>query len=249
MSDDTLCGKTAGIIIIGNEILSAKVQDSNSFFLAAELRALGVSVMRITVLPDDIDTIGREAGLFSEAFDFVLTSGGVGPTHDDVTMEGIAKGFGVKLVRSPELERLFRQHYGDAVNEAVMKMAYVPEGCEFVRVEDGRFPLVSFRNIFIFPGIPEFLRKKFSQVKERFRSTSFCLKRLFVNAEEAEIAAVLNRVVEAYPEVTFGSYPILGNPEYKIILTAESRSMDAVTKAVKELISRIPTHLVVRVCQ
>jgi len=118
--------KTAGIIIIGNEILSGKVQDSNSFFLASALRAIGVSVMRISVIPDDIELIGKEAFLFSETYDYVFTSGGVGPTHDDITMEGIAKGFNAKLICHPELEERFRRRYGNAANDAIMKMAMVP---------------------------------------------------------------------------------------------------------------------------
>ena len=93
--------KTAGIIIIGNEILSAKVRDINSFYLASELRALGVDVRRISVIPDEIGSIAGEASEFSNAYDYVFTSGGVGPTHDDVTMAGIAKGFGLKRISHP----------------------------------------------------------------------------------------------------------------------------------------------------
>lgn len=239
--------KTAGIIIIGNEILSGKIQDSNSFFLARELRALGVSVMRISIIPDDVDTIGREATLSSGKYDYVFTSGGVGPTHDDITMEGIAKGFGVKLVRHPELEGRFRLRYGDSANAAVMKMAEVPEGTEIIDLGNARFPLISFRNIFIFPGIPKYLREKFSLIRERFRFSSFHLKKCFLNAEEIEIAAILNTVVADNADVTFGSYPELENPEYKIIVTAESKSADSMKKAVDEFLSRIPKEAVVKV--
>jgi FAD synthetase len=98
--------KTAGIIIIGNEILSGKVHDSNSFYLSNELRALGINVRRISVIPDEIEAIGREVREFSERYDYVFTSGGVGPTHDDVTMAGVAKGFGVRLIRHPEILRI-----------------------------------------------------------------------------------------------------------------------------------------------
>ena len=91
--------RTAGIIIIGDEILSGKVQDSNSFYLASELRKLGVGLMRISVIPDNTEVIGNEAVDFSRQYDFVFTSGGVGPTHDDVTMEGLARGFAVRLIR------------------------------------------------------------------------------------------------------------------------------------------------------
>ena len=237
---------TAGIIVIGNEILSGKVQDSNSYFLASELRSLGASVMRISVIPDDAETIGREAILFSKSFDYVFTSGGVGPTHDDITMAGIARGFGVKLVRNQQLEDMFRRRYGNKINEAVLTMAYIPAGAEIIGLGNGRFPLVAFRNIYIFPGIPKYLEEKFSLVRERFRSTRIYLKKFFLDAEEADVAAVLNKTVAENQDVAFGSYPILDNPEYRIIITAESRSEEALKKAADEFAYKIPKEIIVR---
>ena len=239
--------KTAGIIIIGNEILSGKVQDSNSFFLASELRALGVNVLRITVIPDDIEVIGREAVLFSKSFDHVFTSGGVGPTHDDLTMKGLADGFGVAMMLHSSLEARFRRRYGDRLNEAILKMALVPEGTEVIDFGDNSFPLVFFRNIYVFPGIPRFLREKFLLVRERFRTACFFLARIFVNAEESEIAALLNRTVAAYPEISFGSYPIMDNPEYRIIITAEARDKERLDAAVARLLTLLPEQIIVRV--
>jgi len=246
--DSNTTTKTAGIIIIGNEILSGKVRDSNSFFLASELRSLGVSLMRISVIPDDVEIIGNEAVDFSKTYDYVFTSGGVGPTHDDITMEGIAKGFHVKIIRHPELEKKFRSRYGDvSLNEAVLKMAEVPAGASIIIMEDRLFPVVLFKNIFIFPGIPEYLQEKFLAMKERFRTTAFYLTRFFLNANESDIAGALNTVVLENVEVLFGSYPILGNPEYKIIVTAESKSKDLLNKAVDDLLKRLPETKVVRV--
>ena len=142
--------KTAGIIIIGNEILSGKVRDSNSYFLARELRELGVDVKRIIVIPDEIDIIGETALEFSNTYDYVFTSGGVGPTHDDVTMAGIAKGFGVQLSRHAEIEKILCSRFDKALNDAVLKMSEVPEGTEVFIREGMRYPVVFFRNIFIF---------------------------------------------------------------------------------------------------
>lgn len=239
--------RTAGIIIIGDEILSGKVQDSNSFYLASELRKLGVNLMRISVIPDDAEIIGSETAEFSKHYDFVFTSGGVGPTHDDVTMEGIAKGFAARLIRHPQLEGYFRSKYNGHLNEAVLKMTEAPEGAEVIDFGNMSFPLVLYRNIFIFPGIPEYLRNKFSLIKERFRSSAFHLRRLFLDAKESDIAEILNTIVAENREVSFGSYPILGNPEYRIIVTAESKSAEALNRAVDELIQRIPVDIVVRI--
>jgi molybdenum cofactor synthesis domain-containing protein len=239
--------KTAGLIIIGNEILSGKIQDQNSFFLATELRALGVNLMRISVIPDDLDTISKEARAFSDTFDLVFTTGGVGPTHDDITMAGIAIGFGVRLVRHPLLEQKFLDRYGSAANDAVMKMAEIPEGAEVIEFTTNNFPLVVFKNIFVFPGIPRYLREKFTLVRERFRTSDFYLKRLYLKANESDIAAILNSVVEKNDCVDFGSYPILDHPDYQIILTAESKLEADLDKAVTELLGKLPKDILVRI--
>ncbi|MDP2158458.1 MAG: molybdopterin-binding protein [Nitrospirota bacterium] len=239
--------RTAGLIIIGNEILSGKTQDQNSFFLATELRSLGVSLIRISVIPDDIEMISKEAALFSRAFDLVFTTGGVGPTHDDITMSGIAKAFGVQLMRHPVLERTFHKRYGEAANDAIMKMAEVPEGAEVVEFGTNNFPLVVFKNIYIFPGIPRYLQEKFNLVRERFRTSEFFLKRIYLRANEADIAVILNSAVENNDCVTFGSYPILGNEDYQIIVTAESKMETDLAVALEELLGKLPKDIVVKV--
>jgi molybdenum cofactor synthesis domain-containing protein len=239
--------KTAGIIIIGNEILSGKVRDTNSSFLASALRTLGVNLKHISVIPDDVETIGSEALDFSKTYDYVFTTGGVGPTHDDVTMEGIAEGFQVKIIQHPELVAYFHLHYHDRLNAAVMKMTEVPEGAEIIDVGDRGLPIVAFKNIFIFPGIPQYLTEKFKAIQERFRAPAFHLRRLFLNAHESDIAEILNTIVAANIDVTFGSYPIIENAEYKIILTAESRSHDLLDRAFHELLKRLPKDILVRV--
>ena len=239
--------KTAGIIIIGNEILSGKVQDANSFYLVSELRTLGVDVRRISVIPDEINVIGREAAEFSRKYDYVFTSGGVGPTHDDVTMAGIAEGFGVQLVENIEIREFLCSRYKSDLNNAIIKMTMVPEGSKVNCSGNMRFPVISFNNIFIFPGIPEYLKNKFPLIRERFRSTAFNLKRIYLNCHEADIADILNKVVEKHADVAFGSYPVLGEPDYRVIITAESKFHDRLDKSLDELLERLPKEIVVRI--
>ncbi|RJQ55697.1 MAG: competence/damage-inducible protein A [Nitrospiraceae bacterium] len=239
--------KSAGIIIIGNEILSGKVHDVNSYFLACELRSLGVHLRRISVIPDEIETIGKEALEFSRKYDYVFTSGGVGPTHDDVTMAGIAKGFGVGLSLHPEIKGMLLARYKNVVNNAALKMAEVPEGAEIILDETMRFPVVLYKNIYIFPGIPEYLKTKFSLIRERFRSTAFYLTRIFLNAHESEFAEMLNSVVAENPAVQFGSYPVKGDQDYRVIVTAESKSGEALDRAVNELKGLLPGKIIVRI--
>ena len=239
--------KTAGIIIIGNEILSGKVRDVNSFYLVCELRDLGVDVKRISVIPDEVGTIGKEVAEFSAQYDYVFTSGGVGPTHDDVTMAGIAKGFGVTLVEHEGIRKILYARYKDLLNSSVLKMTEVPEGSEVDFRDNMRFPVVSFKNVIIFPGIPEYMQNKFSMIKERFRSSIFHLKRLYLNCHESNIAEILNGVVEKYRDVIFGSYPVLGKPDYRVIVTAETKSEDSLKTALRELIDKLPEDVLVRV--
>ena len=120
--------RTCALVVVGNEVLSGKTQDSNAYFDARQLRAVGVALQRITVIPDEVPLIAEEVSYCTHRFDIVLTSGGVGPTHDDVTMDGVATAFGRKLVTHPELERLLRTHFADRLTAAALKMAAVPEG-------------------------------------------------------------------------------------------------------------------------
>src|SRR4029434_5608715 len=131
---------SAGIIVIGNEILSGKVADTNAPFLARELRALGVDLRRILTIPDELDEIAAAAREFRPRFDIVFTSGGVGPTHDDVTMEGIARGLDRSLVRDALSEARLREFYREHVNDARLKMAEVPEGAELLVDRPRGFP-------------------------------------------------------------------------------------------------------------
>ncbi|MBF8298921.1 MAG: Molybdopterin binding motif protein [candidate division NC10 bacterium] len=214
---------TAGILIIGNEILSGKVQDANSPYLCRELRALGVEVRRISVIPDDVNTIAEESSTFSGAYDIVFTTGGVGPTHDDVTVEGIAKGLGRRVVIHPDLERVVKELYPGKVNSARLRLAKVPEGAELLGQPDLVFPVVLIKNIYIFPGVPEILAQKFNGIKERFRDAPFFLKTVFVTDGEGAIAEHLNTVIREFPELLLGSYPELNHPDYRVTASAVAR--------------------------
>ncbi|OGQ17899.1 MAG: hypothetical protein A3C54_02715 [Deltaproteobacteria bacterium RIFCSPHIGHO2_02_FULL_60_17] len=238
--------KTAGIIIIGNEVLSGKTQDTNSHFLCQELRALGVEVQRVAVIPDEIELIGKEAASFSRQFDFVFTTGGVGPTHDDVTMAGIARGFGVRVVRHPELERRLRERHGENINEARLRMAEVPEGAELVGEGSLYAAVVKLGNIYIFPGIPKILHERFRVIQEDFRDAPFYLKVVYVKEGEGVIAAILNSLLESFPDLLLGSYPVLDNPDYKVKVTLESKDRDYLGRAFDRLLQTLPQGAVQR---
>ena len=239
--------KTAGIVIIGNEVLSGKTQDINSHFFCTELRQLGVDVQKISTIPDEIELIGQEVAAFSKRFDWVFTSGGVGPTHDDVTIDGIAHGFGLKVVRHPDIEQRMRRRLGSDVNEARLRMANVPEGAELLATEALFAPIVKIHNVFIFPGIPKILQERFHAIKERFRDAPYFLKIVYVTQGEGVIAAFMNDLLLKYPQLMLGSYPVLDIPDYKVKVTLESKDSDYLDQALQSFLSALPDGAVLRI--
>ncbi|MCH2270140.1 MAG: competence/damage-inducible protein A [SAR324 cluster bacterium] len=239
--------KTAGIIIIGNEILSGKVTDINSPYLCQELRPLGVEVKQIITIPDIPEIIGRTVVDFSERFTWVFTSGGIGPTHDDITVASIANGFGIELFESPLIMKVIRNYHGDKMTSAHRRMAMIPEGSELIEYAEGRGPQLQFRNIFVFPGIPEFLKIRFSAIKERFRTTPIVLKQIYLKADEGVIAESLDATQEAFPELMLGSYPKVAGSDYDVKLTLECRDSTYLEKAFDFLYERLPEKCVLRI--
>jgi molybdenum cofactor synthesis domain-containing protein len=237
---------TAGIILIGDEILSGKVADENAAFLVGELRALGVAVRRIVVIPDVIDEITETVRALAGRFDHVFTSGGVGPTHDDLTMAGVARAFDTVVVRHPQLEGMLRAYFGERLEERNLRMAEVPEGAVLVP-GDGPgsvWPVVSIENVYILPGVPEIFRRKFSSIRERFRAAPYHLRCVFTSADEGSIAGDLDRVVAAFSAVQVGSYPKLDPTDYRVKVTLESKDAEAVEAATRVLCEALGDRVV-----
>ena len=238
---------TVGILIIGNEILSGKVVDTNSSYLCRELRGLGVDVERILTILDDVDTIASEVKAMSSAYDFVFTSGGVGPTHDDVTIEGVAAAFGVTVELSESIADRVRRATGREPNESQLKMARIPTGATLLDAGDFWVPLVVMENVYIFPGIPELLRKKFESIRERFRGVPFALSRVYVKRHESDIAESLNALLHEFPELLLGSYPRMRKESYHVMLTLESRDASYLRRALDSLLERLPADAIYKV--
>jgi FAD synthetase len=235
---------TAALLVIGNEILSGKVRDTNSAYLSVELRKLGVDLERILTIPDIIDTIANETRAMSEAYDFVFTSGGIGPTHDDLTMDGIAKAFDLKIVLNQSMVDRMARYSKTPVNDAMKKMALIPEGAEVLDVGGLWFPVVVVSNVHIFPGIPELFEKKFDSIRDRFAGVPFLLRKIYVRENESEIADTLNALLKEYPQLMLGSYPRINEADYRVLLTLESRDPDYVNRATDTLVSQLPADAI-----
>jgi molybdenum cofactor synthesis domain-containing protein len=239
--------KTAGIILVGNEILSGKIEDANAAFLCRELRGLGVDVRRISVVPDEVELIATEVARQRADHDVVFTSGGVGPTHDDVTVEGVARAAGVAVVRHAALVALLQEYFGDRLTEAHLKMAEIPEGAALITGGSLGFPTIVMQNVYILPGVPEIFRRKFEAIRERFREQPFHLRQVFVRIGEGSLAGHLNALLRAFPSLLLGSYPEFSNPEYRVKVTLESKDQTYLEAALAAFLERLPADTIVKV--
>jgi FAD synthetase len=229
---------TAAVIIIGDEILSGKFADENGPYFIKRLRELGVKLARLVVIADDLDVISTEVRHCSEAFDYVFTTGGVGPTHDDITLEGIALAFSVPLQRRQRLVDLLVR-YGLDLDEPTLRMATVPAGSTLIETPDGHYPILRMENVYVFPGVPKLFRRKFEDISDRLASEKLHETRVYTDEDEPRIAGRLAEVAAAHPRVDIGSYPRYDEESFRVIVTLESgdpAALAAAEQAVREAI-------------
>jgi molybdenum cofactor synthesis domain-containing protein len=214
--------KRVALVIIGDEILDGSVADTNSAFLARRIGSLGSQVTRIVVLPDEPQVVAPELVSAAAAHDYVITSGGIGPTPDDRTYEAISAAFGVPLVPHPLLVSVVEKRFDAGEKTWAMRMASPPEDAELIT--GGRFawPLIRFRNLFILPGVPSILEDKFSLLEPYLSAEAFHTGHLKVRARESALAQDMAALIEEFPDVRVGSYPVL-EPEPHVRLVVRSK--------------------------
>ena len=183
----------------------------------------------------------------ADAYDFVFTSGGIGPTHDDMTMDAVALALGRKIAKSETIANRIERAQGKALNESQLKMAMIPEDAQLVDAGDLWFPVVIVDNVHVFPGIPELLRKKFESIRQRFRGVPVLLKRVFVKKRESDIAHWLNELVGEFPELMLGSYPKIGEEMFHVLLTLESRDAGYLQDSLDALLAKLPDDAIHRI--
>ena len=239
--------RTAAALVIGNEILSGKIADTNTTFLARGLFELGIQLRRVVVCPDEIETIAAELSDLRAHHDLVFTSGGVGPTHDDVTIEGVAASFDKPVVRSEAVAKLIRHYYGDRTTDAHLRMANMPEGAEMIRSSEAPWPTVVIDNVFVLPGVPEIFELKFTDLRKRLdRGQEFHSQAVFTLSGEGEIASLLEQIAEAFPGVMVGSYVKWKADDYRTKVTFDGNDESAVIKAADMLVAELAPALFVR---
>ncbi|MDX1624170.1 MAG: competence/damage-inducible protein A [Gemmatimonadota bacterium] len=227
--------RTAAVLVVGDEILSGEVVDRNAPFLTRRLWELGIRVDRIVVLGDDREALAGEIAAMAEGHDYVLVTGGMGPTHDDVTREAVADALDRRLVRHPGARDMLADDYGERLTPAEARMAELPEGARVLR---GRRELAyAFRveTVFAFPGVPILLRDIFEIAAEELLSTPFYKETVWVKGKEGDFSETLAEVDAAHPEVGIGSYPVLLDGRYRCKVVLRSRDEAALRAAVADV--------------
>lgn len=236
--------KTAALLVIGDEILSGKVRDENSFLFAKIMYEQGVKVTRIFIIPDDVAVIADKVEKCAKKFDYVLTCGGVGPTHDDRTFDGVAMGLSLPLTLHDEALSYFQQAQskagrGEIVSDVQKKMLILPTPCTVHFMEPLWLPLVVAKNVYIFPGVPYLFEKMIRHFAYLFQGGKFYLGCVYTDMPETRIALSLKDVQEKYPEVAIGSYPQMPGASYLVMVTIEGLDNAVVNKVVSEVMPLI----------
>jgi molybdenum cofactor synthesis domain-containing protein len=241
---------TAVLVVVGSEVLSAKVQDENGPWAAQRLHQLGVRLLAIETVPDRVeDVVDAVNRARARGADWIFTSGGVGPTHDDVTVGAVAQALGRRVVRSPELVTAIRgihrdHHAGEEPPEAALRMADVPEGTRLLG--DPRYPTLAAGNVVMLPGVPQFFRYQFEAVARLLEAPPFHLANVFLSVGEGPIAALLDGVARAHPDVEIGSYPRFDETDHRVKVTLEAKDLRKVKAALEVLLQTLPAGCVVR---
>ncbi len=235
MADRTV---TACLVVIGNEILSGRTKDANLPFLATNLNALGVRLMEARVIPDIEDTIVATINEVRAKFDYVFTTGGIGPTHDDITADAIAKAFGVALPEHPEAVARLARHYGspELFTPARRRMARVPQGGILIDNPVSTAPGFQIGNVFVMAGVPMIVEAMFGSLKHRLVGGKPMLSRAVkVNLPEGAIAQPLTDLQARYADLEIGSYPAFRQGRVMTSLVLRGTEAARLDQAAREL--------------
>ena len=237
----------AAAVIIGNEVLTAKVVDANGPHLIRRLRELGIPLRSLEIVPDEVDVIVEAVARARLRARYVFTSGGIGPTHDDVTVRAVALALGRAVVRLPRMEALVREKMEGRLTPEALRLADAPEGAELLFQPDSWYPVLTVGDLFLLPGVPQLFRVQLEAVLARLSGTPVHLRVLYLSLGESAIAAVLDRVALDMPHVAIGSYPMFDSTlDYRVKVTVEGPQSAAVQEAVSRLQAGLPPEALVR---
>ena len=238
----------AAAVVIGNEVLSAQVPDENGAHLIRRMRERGIALRSLAVVPDEVDAIFDAVVRARARARWVITSGGIGPTHDDVTVRAVALALGRRVVRIPEMVLLLRAHAPGPATPEALRLAEAPEGTRLIAQEGSWYPVLACEDVYLLPGIPPLFRRQLETVLGMLPTEPLFTRALYLAQGEAEIAAALDRVALQTPGVGIGSYPQY-RPEvdHRVRVTVEGRERGAVDAAVARLERELPPGAVLRI--
>jgi molybdenum cofactor synthesis domain-containing protein len=232
---------TAAVMIIGDEILSGRTQDTNLNFIAKYLATYGVDLAEARVVPDLKDEIITALNALRAKYDYVITTGGIGPTHDDITADCVAEAFGVELYEHPEILEMMQSRWQGELNAARRRMARVPVGGSLVKNAVQGPPGFQIGNVFVLAGVPMVMRGMMDDVVPRLRTGAVVIAKTVrvEGAGEGVIAEPLANLAKARPELSIGSYPFFGPQGYGSNLVVRGRDGELVEQTVEDLIEAL----------
>jgi molybdenum cofactor synthesis domain-containing protein len=239
---------TVAAVIIGDEILSGKVVDTNLPLLINLCRERGADLLRVSIIGDEVEGIVDEIRRSSALADVVITSGGLGPTHDDRTVEAVARAFDRTVVRNEEIADMIRTFWADRFTEAALRMADMPDGSRLIEGGDGLLPLVATENVYMLPGVPKLFEGKIATIRQALDITPTEAVNVYLQSDESCIAPLITAVNERHADVKIGSYPRFGQrTDHRLWICFEAADRTVACAAADDLVSQLPPEDVVRV--
>lgn len=235
---------TAAMLVIGDEILSGRTRDANMYHLAGELAKAGIDLREVRVVSDDAPAIVAAVKALSSAFDTVFTSGGIGPTHDDITADCIAAAFGVSIDIREDARALLAAHYaksGSDLNEARLRMARIPDGATLIDNPVSVAPGFTIGNVHVMAGVPSVFQAMVASVLPTLTGGAPLLSEtLRIDRGEGDIAGPLGTLAAAYPDLSMGSYPFIQNGKYGANIVLRGQDASRLEDALAQLKALFP---------
>lgn len=237
---------TSAVLIIGNEILSGRTQDINLAHIAKKLGSIGIRMAEVRVVPDIEQEIVDAVNALRARYTYVVTTGGIGPTHDDITTDCIAKAFGAKVSEHPEARRRLAAHYEGKnlpLNEARLRMARIPEGATLIDNGVSGAPGFCLGNVYVLAGVPTIMQAMLESVLPKLKhGPAYISKSVSGYVAESMIAEGLSAVAARYPQLDIGSYPWQREGRWGTALVARGTDRQAIESAATEILTLVVQH-------
>lgn len=223
---------TCAVLLIGNELLSGRTPDANLTFIARKMNELGIKLCEARVVRDEIDEVVAAVNELRSRYTYVFTTGGIGPTHDDITVACIAKAFDVPVERDAATEQKFKDHYGERATAATFKMADFPKGAVLIPNAVSVAPGFRVENVFVLAGIPKVMQSMLEAIVPQLKQGQpIHSKSIDVFARESEVSRGLEDIQQAFPMLEIGSYPFRLDDKFGTSLVIRGTDADAVEQA------------------